>query len=139
MLEGIPFPIVLYSCDATAMAKKPEEPKKKKKKVAGPKQAKGGNENSVKRVRAIFGQVALGILALSGWMILMMKPGVDTSKSGPTDPAGGSYVLSYFMVLMGIALGLLAVCRPSGRRERAGNAQYGEGDREKMLAEGRES
>jgi hypothetical protein len=122
------------------MANKPEEPKKKKKKVAGPKKAKGGNEDSVKRVRAIFGQVALGLLALSGWMILMMKTPVEsTGKASPPDPAGGSYVLSYFLVLMGTALGLLAVCRPSGRRDRAGNAQYGEGDREKMLAEGLES
>jgi len=122
------------------MAKKPEKTKEKKKAVGPKKGPKGDNEDSVKHVRALFGYIALGLLALSGWMILLMKPAAQSgAPAGVQDPSGGSYVLSYFLVLVGVGVGMLAVCRPSGRRDRAKNAQYGEGDREKMLAEGLES
>ena len=32
---------------------------------------------------------------------------------------GGQYVMSYFLVIMGVAVGLLVVCRASNRRDRA--------------------
>lgn len=42
------------------------------------------------------------------------------------DTGGGSYVLPYMLVLLGIGLGLLCVCRSSGRRDRAKPEQYEE-------------
>jgi SNF family Na+-dependent transporter len=39
---------------------------------------------------------------------------------------GGDYALPYALVILGIGLGLLVVCRESGRRDRAKPEQYGE-------------
>jgi len=54
---------------------------------------------------------------------------VWAQESGAAQPSqGGSkgYVLPYFLVLMGIALGMLVVCNRSKRGERAKPEQYGE-------------
>jgi SNF family Na+-dependent transporter len=42
------------------------------------------------------------------------------------ETGGGSYVLPYMLVLLGIGLGMLCVCRSSGRRDRAKPEQYEE-------------
>jgi len=38
----------------------------------------------------------------------------------------GAYVMAYLLVILGIALGMLFVCRSSGRRDRARPEVYGE-------------
>jgi hypothetical protein len=42
------------------------------------------------------------------------------------ETGGGSYVMAYMLVLLGIGLGLLSVCRSSGRRDRAKPEAYDE-------------
>jgi hypothetical protein len=40
--------------------------------------------------------------------------------------SGGDYVLMYFLVILGVALGMLLICRPSRRRDRARPEQFAE-------------
>jgi heme/copper-type cytochrome/quinol oxidase subunit 2 len=46
----------------------------------------------------------------------------------PPPPAqevsSGTYVMLYFLVIFGIALGMICVCRPVNRRERARTEQF---------------
>jgi hypothetical protein len=62
-------------------------------------------------------------LALAGAVLAQMpaqnKPAADTA-------GGGLWVFAYFVVILGIAAGLLFVCRSGGRRDRARPEQYGE-------------
>ena len=62
---------------------------------------------------------AIGWLALHG-AALAAQPGQKT------DNKGGSYVASYALVLLGVGLGLMLVCRASHRRDRARPEQYDE-------------
>ena len=49
-------------------------------------------------------------------------------QQGPAQTVNsGVWVFAYFVVILGIALGVLAVCLSSRRRERARPEQYGEG------------
>ena len=73
------------------------------------------------------GMVAL--LALAGWLAfygtaLAAPPPV---KPKPTESINSTvYVMAYFIVIFGIALGTLFVCRASNRRERARPEQFAE-------------
>jgi hypothetical protein len=60
-----------------------------------------------------------GWLAIHGTVLAQAAPKKD-------EKAGGSYVLAYMLVLLGIGLGMLCVCRSSGRRERAKPEAYDE-------------
>jgi SNF family Na+-dependent transporter len=42
------------------------------------------------------------------------------------DNGGGSYVLPYFLLILGVGLGMLLVCRASHRRDRARPESYDE-------------
>lgn len=42
------------------------------------------------------------------------------------EPGGGHYVVSYAIVILTIAMGMMAVCRPSRRRDRAKPEIYDE-------------
>jgi hypothetical protein len=70
------------------------------------------------------GRIAL--FALAGWLAvhgaaLAQQP----SKPKPAVTVGsGVYVYAYFIVIFGVALGMLFVCRSSNRRERARPEQY---------------
>jgi hypothetical protein len=63
--------------------------------------------------------------AVAGWLVLCgvaLAQGPKKEESADT----GSYVVSYFLVLLAIGLGLLVICRPAGRRDRAKPEQYDE-------------
>ncbi|MEN6407635.1 MAG: hypothetical protein ABFC77_14340 [Thermoguttaceae bacterium] len=67
------------------------------------------------------------ISTLIGWSTVAavaLAQGPQPKQSAPAD--GNSYVLSYFLVLLGIGLGLVVVCRPGRRRDRAKPEQYDE-------------
>ncbi len=71
------------------------------------------------------GKIAFGALAvwltLHGFALAQMP-----RPNKPAEQSTTAYVLSYFLVILGIAAGLLFVCRPSGRRDRARPEQYEE-------------
>jgi hypothetical protein len=65
--------------------------------------------------------VLAGWLAVHGTALAALQQEEKKAEGG-----GGSYVLPYALVILGIALGLLVVCRPSHRRDRAKPEQYDE-------------
>ena len=76
------------------------------------------------RIRAIWHHILLAIVAVACWAL---SPGVAWAQEG-TEGSGSytSYTLSYMLVILCIALGMLVVCRSSRRREREKPQQYGE-------------
>ena len=69
-------------------------------------------------------------LALAGWLAL--HGAALAQRQPPIKPIEGQnlnstvYVMAYGLVLLGIVLGMLLVCRSSNRRERARPEQYAE-------------
>jgi hypothetical protein len=96
----------------------------------------------MKRLRRFWHGASLFISAGTVWLSLygpalaqvVMKK--EESKSSTTGT--GSYVLAYGLVILAIALGLLVVCRSSGRRDRARPEQYAEGKLAGVKAEEQE-
>jgi hypothetical protein len=68
------------------------------------------------------------VLALAGWLAVHGTAAAQVAQQGQKkqEAEGGSYVLAYGLVILGIALGLLVVCRSSRRRDRAKPEQYEE-------------
>jgi hypothetical protein len=61
----------------------------------------------------------LAILAADLWARGEVEKPADNKSSG--------FVLPYILVILGIALGMLVVCKSSGRRDRAKPEAYSEG------------
>jgi len=82
----------------------------------------------MKRYLRLFGANAkMIILVLAGWLVLHGAALAKAAEKEKDEGAGGgSYVFSYALVILGIALGMLFVCRSCNRRERARPEQYGE-------------
>jgi hypothetical protein len=60
-----------------------------------------------------------------GWCLIH---GTAVAQEAGQPPAGGNgmYAACYALVILAVALGLMSVCRPSRRRDRARPEQYGE-------------
>jgi hypothetical protein len=89
-------------------------------------------------VRQVWRAGRIAVLALLGWLTSYAaalaqppaKPNVVPTLNSTT------YLFAYFLVICGIALGMLFVCRSSNRRERARPEQFvgskmAEGEEEK--------
>lgn len=75
-------------------------------------------------IRAIWRKASSTLLTAACWGVLT---GAAWAQEEETKGGGAnSYVLSYMVVILCIALGLLVVCRSSRRRERAKPEQFGE-------------
>jgi hypothetical protein len=79
-------------------------------------------------VRRIWRRGQIAFLALVGWLAvygvaLAQKPG---EKKDEPQINSATYVFAYMIVIFGVALGMLLVCRSSNRRERAKPEQFGE-------------
>ena len=63
----------------------------------------------------------VGLLATTAAWAQMPKPGPkeDTSMTG-----SGAYVWGYMLLILGLALGLMVVCRSANRRDRARPEDY---------------
>jgi heme/copper-type cytochrome/quinol oxidase subunit 2 len=71
-------------------------------------------------VREIWRAGRIAVLALIGWLAAYGAAMAQQPAKPQTESVGyGIYVLAYFIVIFAIALGMLFVCRPSNRRERA--------------------
>lgn len=64
------------------------------------------------------------LLVLASWAAVVETALADRAEDTP--PSGGftDYTVAYFLVLMGIMVGLLLVLRSSNRREEEGPQQY---------------
>jgi hypothetical protein len=67
------------------------------------------------------------VLATVGWLAFC-GVAVAQPKPAPVGPSINSsvYVMAYGLVIFGVGLGMLLVCRPSSRRERVRPEQYDE-------------
>ena len=80
-------------------------------------------------VRQLWRGGRMALCALVGWLALhgAAWAALSTAPSDPTKNLNSSgYVMAYFLVIFGIVLGMLFVCRASNRRERAKTEQFGE-------------
>jgi H+/gluconate symporter-like permease len=80
-------------------------------------------------VRQLWRAGRIALFALAGCLIDHAAALAQPPGTKPTPVAGEGvnstvYVMAYFVVIFGIALGMLFVCRSSGRRERARPEQY---------------
>jgi hypothetical protein len=69
----------------------------------------------------------IAFLTIGGWLVAhgtTLAQGV--AKANPPKSDSNSYVFSYSIVLFGVAVGLILVCRPSHRRDRARPEVYDE-------------
>ena len=69
-------------------------------------------------LRSIVRQINQLLLCLAAWLLLYV-PALAQVNTGKKEESGNSYVLSYFLVLLGIAMGMALVCRAANRRDRA--------------------
>ena len=60
-----------------------------------------------------------------GWC-LMHGTALAQEAGKPSAGGSGMYAACYALVILAIALGLVSVCRPSRRRDRARPEQYGD-------------
>ena len=67
----------------------------------------------------------LAFFAMAGWLAVHGTALARQAKE-ETEGGSGSYVAPYAIVLLGVGLGLLLVCRASRRRERARPESYDE-------------
>lgn len=54
---------------------------------------------------------------VTGWMFLLMAVAPALAQVEPEAPPEKSWVLSYFLVGLGVTLGLVSVCRMSKRQK----------------------
>jgi D-alanyl-lipoteichoic acid acyltransferase DltB (MBOAT superfamily) len=79
-------------------------------------------------VRRIWHGGRIAFLALAGWLAVYGVALAQAQQPKKDEPQlnSSTYVMAYILVLFGVALGLLLVCRSSNRRERAKPEQFGE-------------
>ncbi len=83
------------------------------------------------RLRWIAKKMRLAALTVACWLAIYApvlaraKP-----KEEEEDEGGGMWVMSYGLVLLGIVLGMLVVCRSSRRRQRAQQEMFSDSDEE---------
>jgi hypothetical protein len=79
-------------------------------------------------VREIWRRGQTVFFTLAGWLALggVAFGQLPKNEEGPSLNSS-TYVMAYFLVIFGVALGMLLVCRSSNRRERAKPEQFVEG------------
>ena len=79
----------------------------------------------MKCLQAIWRGGKLASFTVAGWLVAQ---GTVLAEVPPkkAEAEGGSYVASYAVVILAIALGMLFVCRTAGRRDRAKSEVYDE-------------
>jgi heme/copper-type cytochrome/quinol oxidase subunit 2 len=77
-------------------------------------------------VRQLWRSGRIAVLALLGWLTIYSAASAQPPAKPNIVPTLNSttYVFAYFLVIFGIALGMLFVCRSSNRRERAKPEQF---------------
>jgi len=77
------------------------------------------------RVNQLLRRVFFACLAFVGWLatsgVALAAPPKEELKP---EVGSGVYVMLYFLVIFGITLGMLCVCRPCNRRDRAKIEQF---------------
>jgi hypothetical protein len=79
-------------------------------------------------VRRMWRGGRMAFFALATWLAVSGVAVAQAQQPKKEEPQlnSSTYVMAYILVIFGVALGLLLVCRSSNRRERAKPEQYGE-------------
>jgi hypothetical protein len=76
-------------------------------------------------MKSLLRRAFFACLAFGGWLAVSGVALAAPPKEEPKPEVGsGVYVMLYFLVIFGIALGMLCVCRPCNRRDRAKTEQF---------------
>jgi heme/copper-type cytochrome/quinol oxidase subunit 2 len=81
-------------------------------------------------LRQIWRGARTASLVLAGWLAVhgaALAQGAPPAKPAAPQVGSGVYVFAYFLVILGVAFGMLAVCISSRRRDRARPEQYERG------------
>src|ERR1017187_5948593 len=76
------------------------------------------------RIKPLLRRAFFACLVFVGWLAVS-----GVALAAPPEPpkqevGSGVYVMLYFLVIFGIAIGMLCVCRPCNRRDRAKIEQF---------------
>ena len=82
------------------------------------------------RLRWIANKMKLAALAVACWLAVYAPVLAQAKPKEEEEGGGGRWVMSYGLVLMGVVLGMLVVCRSSRRRERAQQEMFSDSDEE---------
>jgi hypothetical protein len=82
-------------------------------------------------VRQVWRGGRIALFALAGWLAvhgaaLAQAPQAPAKAQGGANINSMTYVMAYGVVILGIVLGMLFVCRSSNRRDRAKPEQFAE-------------
>jgi hypothetical protein len=82
----------------------------------------------MRKKQSILGAVRCAVFAVALWTLCATALLAQArSPGGPSSAESSSaWVMAYMMVIMIIALGMIVVCKSSGRRDRAKPEVYGE-------------
>ena len=77
-------------------------------------------------VRQMWRAGRIAVLAVLGWLMIYSAASAQPPAKPNIVPTlnSSTYVFAYFLVIFGIAMGMLFVCRSSNRRERAKPEQF---------------
>lgn len=81
------------------------------------------------RLYPIAKKIKLAAMAVVCWLAVY-APVMAQAKPEEKEEGSGTWVMSYGLVLLGIVLGMLIVCRSSHRRQRAQQEMFADSDEE---------
>jgi hypothetical protein len=81
-------------------------------------------ELSMMRFDAMWRKANLILFALLGWLTVQGTALGQVPAPKIEDKGGSLYVACYAMVILGVGLGMLVLCRGSNRRDRARPEEY---------------
>lgn len=76
--------------------------------------------------RPIYGLMRYALLAVAVYTAIQ-TPAFAQAAGSPAGEGGGNWVWGYMIVILVVSLGMIAVCKSSGRRDRAKPEVYTEG------------
>ena len=77
------------------------------------------------RINQLLRRAFFACLAFAGWLATSGVALAAPVKEEPKPEVGsGVYVMMYFLIIFGIAIGMICVCRPCNRRDRAKTEQF---------------
>jgi hypothetical protein len=81
----------------------------------------------MRNLRSIYRGLTIAIFTIASWTAgEAMLMGRDATPESSSSQGGGAWVAAYMFVLLVVSLGLIVVCKSSGRRDRAKPEVYAE-------------
>jgi hypothetical protein len=81
---------------------------------------------NLQSIRRTVQSVVLAVAAWMGGAAMVLAQGAPGAKGASATESSSSWVAAYMVVLLVVSLGLMVVCKSSGRRDRAKPEVYAE-------------